>query len=873
MSKELPKVYNPGEIEEKTYKFWEKSGFFKSKINPKKKSYTIVMPPPNITGKLHMGHALDNTIQDILIRFKRMKGYETLWIPGTDHASIATEVKIVEQMRNEGIKKESLGREDFLKRAWKWKEDYGNKITSQIRRLGASCDWSRERFTMDEKCSRAVREFFVKMYEKGLIYRGEKIINWCPHCLTSISDIEVDFKESDGKFWHIKYKISGEDDFVEIATTRPETLLGDTALAVNPNDERYKNLIGKKAIVPLINREIPIIADDYVETDFGTGIVKITPAHDPNDFEVGLRHDLEVIKIMDEKAIMNENAGKYSGLDRYEARQEIVKDLEESGCLVKVEDIKHNVGKCYRCSKDIEPMISVQWFVKMKPLAEPAIKLVKDGKVKFIPERFSKTYYNWLENIKDWCISRQLWWGHRIPAWYCEECDHVNVSCEDVKVCSKCGSGKVHQDEDIFDTWFSSALWPFSTLGWPDKTPELDYYYPTNTLVTGYDIIFFWVARMIFSSKELVGKEPFENVFIHGLVRDAQGRKMSKSLGNGIDPLEVIDKYGADALRFTLMTGNSPGNDIRFSDEKILASRSFANKIWNAARFIHMNVDETDVQNKLEENLDVIERWIVSRLNSVIKDVTENIEKFELGVALQRLYDFIWDEFCDWYIELSKIRLHQEESYSQTIRNTLVYVLSEALKLLHPFMPFITEEIWCSFPHDSDSIMISSYPEYNESLFDKSAEDEMLSVMEIVRAVRNRRSEMNIPSNKRPALYVVLAKDSDINKYEEIIKLITSSGKVIFDNLTNSDEFITIVTSHAKIYISMDELVNKDEEVKRLNKELEIAKSSLEKTKQQLLNQEFISRAPKSVVDKVKDNNEKLEKRVIELEKAINSFR
>ncbi len=873
MNKELPKVYDPEKIEEKIYKFWEENGFFKSSINHERKSYTIAMPPPNITGKLHMGHALDNTIQDILVRFKRMKGYEALWIPGTDHASIATEVKVVQQIEKEGLSKKTLGREKFLERVWKWKEEYGNTITRQIRKLGASCDWSRQRFTMDKGCSRAVNEFFVRMYEKGLIYKGERIINWCPNCKTSLSDAEVEFKESEGKFWRIRYRLCEGDGFVEIATTRPETLLGDTALAVNPDDERYKNLIGKKAIVPLVNREIPIIEDSYVEKDFGTGVVKITPAHDPNDFEVGMRHNLEIIKVINDRAIMNENAGKYRGLDRYKARKEIVKDLESEGYLIKVEDIKHNVGKCYRCSEDIEPMISMQWFVKMPPLAQPAIKLVKDGKVKFIPDRFSKIYYNWMENVKDWCISRQLWWGHRIPAWYCEECGEINVSREEVKVCSKCGSDKLHQDEDTLDTWFSAALWPFSILGWPDKTPELDYYYPTDTLVTGYDIIFFWVSRMIFSSKELLDKEPFKNVLIHGLVRDAQGRKMSKSLGNGIDPIEVIDKYGADALRFALITGNTPGNDMRFSDEKILSSRGFANKIWNAARFIHMNVDGTNLENKLCRDPDTIEKWIISRYNTIVKKVSDDMEKFELGGALQKIYDFIWDEFCDWYIEFSKIRLQKEEDYSQTIRNTLVYVLSGVLKLLHPFMPYITDEIWCSFPHDGKSIMVSSYPHYDEKLSDKAAETEILGVMEVIRAVRNRRSEMNISANKRPTLYITSEAGANLDKYEEIIKTLTFSNKIIFDRLPSTDDFVTIVASCAKVYIATDELIDKKEELCRLKKELESSKNSLERSKQQLLNQDFVSKAPKNVVDKVIDTKKRLEKKVIELQKSIDVFK
>lgn len=873
VNKELAKVYNPKETEEKIYKFWEEEGFFKSEINKNKKSYTIAMPPPNITGKLHMGHALDNTIQDILIRFKRMKGFEALWIPGTDHAAIATEAKIVECMSKEGTDKTKLGRERFLKRAWDWKDKYGREITKQIKRLGSSCDWSKERFTMDKGCSEAVKEFFVRMYEKGLIYRGERIINWCPRCLTSISDTEVDFKESDGKFWHIRYKLLNEEGFLEVATTRPETLLGDTALAVNPKDKRYKHLIGKKVLVPLIERNIPIIEDDYVDQDFGTGVVKITPAHDPNDFEVGVRHNLEIIKVMDQNAVMNSNAGKYNGLDRNAAREAIVKDLESLGYLERVENIKHNVGFCYRCSNVIEPMISTQWFVKMKPIAQPAIKLVKDKKIRFIPERFSKIYFNWMENVKDWCISRQLWWGHRIPAWYCEECGEITVSREDVHICSKCSSANIHQDEDTLDTWFSSGLWPFSILGWPDETKELNYYYPTNTLVTGYDIIFFWVARMIFTSEELLEKEPFENVFIHGLVRDSQGRKMSKSLGNGIDPIEIIDKYGADALRFTLIMGNSPGNDIRFSDEKLLSSRSFANKIWNAARFIHMSTDEFSMSGVFDENLDTIELWIMSRFNNVIKGVTDNIEKFELGVAAQKIYDFIWDEFCDWYIEFSKIKIRENDSYAPSVRNMLVYIMSNAMKLLHPFMPFITQEIWSSFPHEETTIMISHYPEYQSKFVNKNAEDEVSSIMEIIRSVRNIRSEMNIPNNKKPQMFVYKISDLDISKYTSVIKSMTLSSEVIFVDKGLEGEFATIITNDCRIYIRMDELVNKEEELNRLKKELNNNKLLMERAQKQISNQEFISKAPKDVVDKVRCNLQSLENKISELNEAIKLFK
>jgi valyl-tRNA synthetase len=869
LDRDLSKTYDPKKIENKIYEFWEKHRFFESKINKSKKKYTIAMPPPNVTGRLHMGHALDNTLQDVLIRFKRMKGYEALWVPGTDHAALATEVKIIEQMHKEGIKKEELGRDGFLTRAWKWKEDFGNAITNQIRKMGASCDWSKECFTMDEKCSRAVREFFVRMYEKNLIYRGEKIINWCPHCRTSISDIEVDFKECDGKLWYIRYRISDENRFVNIATTRPETLLGDTALAVNPNDERYKDLVGKMAVVPLIGRKIPIAKDDYVEMDFGTGIVKITPAHDPNDFEVGLRHNLDVIKIMDDRAFMNENAGRYAGLERYEARDKIVKDLEVAGDLVKTEEIKHNVGMCYRCSEVIEPAVSTQWFVKMKPLAQPAVELVKDKKVRFIPERFDKIYYHWMENVKDWCISRQIWWGHRIPAWYCENCGEINVSRETVTKCSKCASDKLHQDEDTLDTWFSSALWPFSIFGWPDKTPELDYYFPTDTLVTGYDIIFFWVSRMIFSSKELTGKEPFKNVLIHGLVRDSKGRKMSKSLGNGVDPIEIIEKYGADALRFALVTGNSPGNDMRFSDEKVMSSRSFANKIWNSARFIHLNTDEYDIKNIIPESRDSIENWILSRLNKVTKEVNENIEKFEIGVALQRLYDFIWDEFCDWYIEFSKIRLREKNDYSKIIMETLVYVLSNILKLLHPFMPFITEEIWRSFPQSGPSIMVSAYPEYINELENSVSEKEIGAIMEIIRAIRNRRSEMKIPKEKRPSVYLIPNKDIDLENYAHLIKNLTYCGEIIFNETIKGENFVNIITDFAKIYIPMDELIDKDKEMKRLTNELKEAEERLNRTMQQLSNEDFVQRAPEAVVQKTKETENALKKKIEELNNAI----
>ena len=749
MSKELAKAYEPQEVQGRNNDFWMKGGYFHAEVDPKKKPYTIVIPPPNITGQLHMGHAWDETLQDILIRWKRMQGYSALWLPGTDHASIATEAKIVEAMRQEGITKEDLGRDGFLERAWAWKDKFGGRILEQLKLLGSSCDWDRLRFTMDEGCSKAVRHVFVKLYNEGLIYRGERIINWCPNCKTAISDAEVEFEEKDGSFWHLRYPLADGSGYVELATTRPETMLGDTAVAVHPEDERYKHLVGKKVILPLVNKEIPIVADEYVEMDFGTGVVKITPAHDPNDFEVGRRHDLPVINVMNEDGSINENGGKYAGLSGMEARKQIVKDLEEGGYLIKVEPIKHNVGTCQRCHTVVEPRVSTQWFVKMEPLAGPAIDVVKDGTIRFIPERMEKTYYNWMENIKDWCISRQLWWGHRIPAWYCEDCGETIVSETDVDTCPKCGGKHLHQDEDTLDTWFSSALWPFSTLGWPDETEELKYFYPTNTLVTGYDIIFFWVARMIFSGMKHMGKAPFSTVLYHGLLRDSQGRKMSKSLGNGIDPVEVIDQYGADALRFTLVTGNSPGNDARYSEEKVAASRNFANKIWNAARFIHMNIDGKDVPCALPETLTLEDQWIVSRFNTVAKEVTENLEKFELGMAVQKLYDFLWDDFCDWYIELAKIRLNSaDEAAAQGARQVLVWTLGSTLKLLHPFMPFVTEEIWQSLPHEGEALIVAPWPEYEEGHAFPQAEAEMKKVMELITAVRTRRSEMNVPPSK-----------------------------------------------------------------------------------------------------------------------------
>ena len=750
MAKELAKQYDPAEVEDRIYQSWLDGKYFHAKLDEHKKPYTIVIPPPNITGQLHMGHALDETLQDILIRFRRMQGYDTLWLPGTDHASIATEAKIVEAMKKEGLTKEDIGRDKFLERSWTWKEQYGGRIVSQLKKLGSSCDWDRERFTLDEGCSRAVREVFVRLYEKGLIYRGERIINWCPHCRTSISDAEVEYTEKDGSFWHIRYPFADGSGYVELATTRPETMIGDTAVAVHPEDPRYKDLVGKMLILPLVGREIPLIADEYVERDFGTGVVKITPAHDPNDFEVGLRHNLPVINVMTDDGHMTDDCGKYAGMDIYECRKQIVKDLEEAGYLIKIEPMKHNVGSCYRCHTVVEPRVSKQWFVKMEPLAKPAVEVVRNKEIRLIPERMEKVYYNWMENIKDWCISRQLWWGHRIPAWYCDDCGETIVAKEAPTACPKCGGTHLHQDEDTLDTWFSSALWPFSTLGWPDDTPEMRHYYPTSTLVTGYDIIFFWVARMIFSALEYTGKAPFNTVLFHGLVRDAQGRKMSKSLGNGIDPLEIIDKYGADALRFALSTGNSPGNDMRFSDEKVESSRNFANKIWNAARFVLMNLPENEPAPHLPAALETEDKWILSKYNTLVKSVTDNLDRFELGIAVQKLYDFIWDILCDWYIELVKVRLREEGETAANARAVLVYVMSNTLKLLHPFMPFITEEIWQTLPHEGESIMISAWPEYDPALDFSADETEMERVMDAIRAIRNRRAQMNVPPSKKP---------------------------------------------------------------------------------------------------------------------------
>lgn len=872
---ELAKTYEPQEVEDRIYKFWLNGGYFhatpdaKDESGSKKTPYTIVIPPPNVTGQLHMGHALDETLQDILIRFRRMQGYEALWLPGTDHAAIATEAKIVEAMAKEGLKKEDLGREKFLERAWAWKEKYGGRIVEQLKKLGSSCDWERERFTMDEGCSKAVREVFVRLYEKGLIYRGERIINWCPHCKTSISDAEVEYEEKEGFFWHLRYPLADGSGYIQLATTRPETMLGDTAVAVHPEDERYKALIGKEVILPIVGRKIPIIADEYVERDFGTGVVKITPAHDPNDFEVGLRHSLPVINIMNEDATINENGGRFQGLDRYEARRLIVEELEKGGYLVKTEPIKHNVGSCYRCHSIVEPRVSKQWFVKMQPLAKPAIEAVKNGEVRFIPERFEKIYFHWMENIKDWCISRQLWWGHRIPAWYCADCGETIVAREDPKTCPKCGSTHLNQDEDTLDTWFSSALWPFSTLGWPDDTPELKYFYPTDTLVTGYDIIFFWVARMIFSAIEHTGKVPFKTVLIHGLVRDEKGRKMSKSLGNGIDPLKVIEDYGADALRFTLATGNSPGNDMRFSKEKVEASRNFANKIWNAARFILMNCEGNNVTYGLPEKLNIEDKWILSRFNTLCKDVTENLEKFELGVAVAKLYDFIWDVFCDWYIELAKTRINSGDEDAASSRQVLVWVMSNTLKLLHPFMPFITEEVWQTLPHEGESIMVQKWPEYKSELNYPEEEAAIERVMDAVRAIRNRRAEMNVPPSKKSSVYIETDFAGDFEASRMFIERLAYANSVKVGEGFNIEDAVQIVTSSARIYIPMGELVDKEKELARLNKEKQKDEKMLSAAEAKLNNQGFIAKAPEAVVAAEREKVAKLKEKIAMLEDSI----
>ena len=871
----ISKTYNPAEFEDKLYKNWMDKGYFHAKPNKDKKPFTIVIPPPNVTGQLHMGHALDETLQDILIRYKRMQGFEALWVPGTDHAGIATQIKVEENLReNEGLTRYDLGREKFLERVWDWKQKFGDRIINQLKKIGSSCDWDRERFTMDEGCSKAVREVFVNLYNKGLIYQGSRIINWCPHCITALSDAEVEHEEQDGFFWHIKYPIKDTDDYVIIATTRPETLLGDTAVAVNPEDERYKDIVGKMLVLPLVGREIPVIADEYVDKEFGTGCVKITPAHDPNDFEVGMRHGLEQIKVLNDDATVNSYGGKYEGMDRYEARKAMVKDLDDLGLLVKVEPHSHNVGVCYRCGTTVEPIISKQWFVKMKPLAEPAVEAVKNGTTTFVPEKFTKNYMNWMENVFDWCISRQLWWGHRIPAFYCDECGETIVSKEDITTCPKCGA-KVRQDEDVLDTWFSSALWPFSTLGWPEKTEDLDYFYPTSVLVTGYDIIFFWVARMIFSGLEHTGKAPFEHVFIHGLVRDSQGRKMSKSLGNGIDPLEIIDQYGADALRFTLATGNAPGNDMRFYMERVEASRNFANKIWNASRFALMNLNISECKLPDFANLELSDKWILSKYNKVVKSVTDNLDKFELGVALSNLYSFIWDDFCDWYIELVKTRLFDKDSESgKTAQYVLTYVLSNTMKLLHPFMPFITEEIWLHLPHEGESVMISKWPEYDESLDFSEDEEKMQLVMDAISAIRNRRLEMNVPPSKKAKVIIVTDK-ADIFKSGAMFfeKLASASEvQVQADKTGIADSAVHIVVPSAEVFLPMDELVDREKEIERLNAEKKRLEGEIKRVEGKLSNKGFVDKAPQAVVDAEREKGEKYKEMLEKVIETINSL-
>ena len=873
MSKELAKAYEPKEVEDRIYDFWMKGKYFHAEVDPKKKPYTIVIPPPNITGQLHLGHAMDETLQDTLIRWRRMQGYSALWLPGTDHASIATEAKIVEAMRKEGISKEDLGREKFLERAWAWKDQYGGRIVEQLKKLGSSCDWDRLRFTMDEGCNKAVNHVFKKLYDKGLIYRGERIINWCPHCKTSISDAEVEFEEKEGSFWHLRYPLADGTGYIELATTRPETMLGDTAVAVHPDDERYKALIGKTVILPLVNREIPIIADTYVEQDFGTGVVKITPAHDPNDFEVGLRHKLPVINIMDDGGVINENGGKYAGMPALEARKQIVQDLDAGGYLIKIEPIKHNVGTCYRCGTVVEPRVSTQWFVKMEPLAKPAVDVVKNGEIRFIPDRMDKIYYNWMENIKDWCISRQLWWGHQIPAWYCD-CGETIVSETEPKVCPKCGGTHLKRDEDTLDTWFSSALWPFSTLGWPEKTPELEYFYPTDTLVTGYDIIFFWVARMIFSGLEHMDAIPFNTVFYHGLIRDAQGRKMSKSLGNGVDPLDIIAEYGADALRFTLVTGNSPGNDMRFSEEKVAASRNFANKIWNAARFILMNIEGREIGCTLPEKLFTSDKWILNRFNSVTAAVTENLEKFELGMAVSKLYDFIWDDFCDWYIELAKIRMNgADEQSADSARRVLVWVMSNTLRLLHPFMPYITEEIWQTLPHDGEALIVAKWPEYDEALAFPAEAADMEKVMAVIRAVRVRRNEMNVPPSKKAHIYIETAQPAPYAEGSEFIARLAYGSAVEIGASFAVEGTLTAGSGPAQAQLPNDQHVDNAPQNAPPTKELQKAQKQLDNVNAKLANEKFTSKAPQNVIDGVKANGEKLSAKIKLILETLESYR
>ncbi len=869
MAKELKKVYEPQEVEDRLYAHWEELGCFKADNKSKKEPFTVVIPPPNVTGQLHMGHAMDETIQDILIRYKKLRGYETLWLPGTDHAGIATQIKVEEMLRKEGLTRYDLGREAFLERVWAWKEKYGSTIINQLKKLGSACDWSRERFTMDEGCSAAVRKVFVDLYEKGLIYQGNRIINWCPNCKTALSDVEVEYTEKAGRLWHIEYKVKDSDEVVVCATTRPETMLGDTGIAVNPNDKRYTHLVGKTAILPLVGREIPIFADDYVEMEFGTGCVKVTPSHDPDDFEMGQRHGLDFILVIDENGRMTEGCGKYAGLDRYEARRVIVEDLEAQGLLRKVEELPHNVGVCYRCGTDVEPMTSTQWFVKMKPLAQPAIEAVRKGDIRFVPSRFENTYFNWMENVRDWCISRQLWWGHRIPAFYCDACGKMFVSREDLTVCPDCGA-PVRQDEDVLDTWFSSALWPFSTLGWPEKTDDLAYFYPTSTLVTGYDIIFFWVARMIFSGLEHMGQKPFSDVLIHGLVRDAQGRKMSKSLGNGVDPLEIIKLYGADALRFTLITGNSPGNDTRFSADKVEAARNFANKIWNASRFVLMNLEVEDTALPPLSQLEPEDKWILSKMNRLVEEVTENLESYDLGVALSKLYDFFWDSFCDWYIELCKARLFAEDDNPQaklTAQSVLAHVLFVALRLLHPFMPFITEELYLSLPHEKTSIMFESWPKPDDALRFSADEADMEKIMGAINAIRARRSEMNVPPSRRAALFIETKEHDLFAAGIPFFQRLAGISEVSFEQ--PPADVVTIVTDGARLFIPLGDLVDFGAELARLQNEKKKLHKEIERAGSKLNNPGFLAKAPAEVVEEEKT---KLGKFTAMLEKVDESI-
>ena len=861
--KNISTTYNPKEFEERLYNVWQEKKYFTPKVDKSKKPYTIIMPPPNITGKLHLGHALDNTLQDMLIRFKRMQGCCTLWLPGEDHASIATEVKVENELLKQGLNKKEMGREAFLEKVWKWTDEYRKKIREQLKKVGVSADFTREAFTMDENLSKAVKHVFVKLYNEGLIYQGNRITNWCPKCQTALSDAEIEYAEKEGSFWHIKYPVVGSDEFLEIATTRPETLLGDTAVAVNPNDERYKHLVGKMLKLPLTDREIPVVADDYVDLEFGTGAVKITPAHDPNDFQVGLRHNLKQIRIMDDAGVINELGGKYQGLDRYEARKAMVADLEAQGLLVKIKPHTHNVGTHDRCGTVIEPIISKQWYVKMDSLAKPAIEVVKNKKTKFVPERFEKTYFNWMENIQDWCISRQLWWGHRIPVYYCQDCGEIMVSEHDVTTCTKCGSSKIEQETDVLDTWFSSALWPFSTLGWPDKTEDLEYFYPTSTLVTGYDIIFFWVARMIFSGIHNMGETPFDTVLIHGIIRDSQGRKMSKSLGNGVDPLEVIDEYGADALRFMLVTGNAPGNDIRYIPERVEAARNFANKIWNASRFVMMNLDR-DIMNKYKDSTDysLADKWILSRMNGLVKEVTENMEKYELGIALQKVHDFLWTEFCDYYIELVKPVLYGEDEKSKGIVfNVLYKVLNTGLKLLHPVMPFITEEIYTHLSTETESITIASWPEYDESLVNEKSEKDMEFIMEAIKALRNLRASMNVPPSRKAKIIAYIseeAKDAFINGAAYLEKLASASEVTFIDNKDNlAENLVSVVVKGGELFLPLLDLVDREKELDRLNKEKDKLEKEIDRVEKKLSNEKFVSKAPEAVVNEEKAKGEK----------------